>query len=418
LRPLHLLGLMPPEYRFYSPDGAPLILPGTIPGSDHEVLLAFLQQVITAQPLPRVEVDWHTMLLEPSRRYLEHLLGERGSSGVLLVVKVREPGIDLREVVAHPAIHAFEHVAISNVHPGGRNEDLRALLTLTKDVRDRAEERYDELADRIESLRPEEWRLITDFVMTLQNPIDVLETVNALIEVQLEGNPPGEQRSQVLQRALIRLLEWRPAGEICALIGLATRGVEETADLLTEPDAALLLEGLRVQGLFRDGRLRQWAAFLKQGELREKIFGRDVFGRDARLPTEAHRTEAWAQRVQTALSWVGAGRTIDAFNAPLAEDAAIMRELNSVAQSLNEGKLSLARESMMSLERGKKLRLLQPEFRVIYCAYRARLERQEGSLELSDSGFAFQVASRTGRRVARSSLLTRSRPWLTSARSR
>ncbi|MGK4005803.1 hypothetical protein WMF31_24470 [Sorangium sp. So ce1036] len=250
MRPLHLLGLMPPGYRFHSPDGAPLMLPGSIPSGDHELLIAFFQQVITERPLPRVEVDGYTMLLDPSRRYLEHVLGERGSSGLLLVVKVRQPGVDLHEVAAHPVIRGFEHTALSSVHPGG-TEDLRALLTLTRDVREQAESLYEATAGRL-GLRQEGWRLIADFVRTLQSPIDVLETANALIEVQLEENPESEQRARILQRMLIRLLEWRPAGELAALVGLATRGVDATAALLRD-ESAPVLAGLKAQGLFRDG---------------------------------------------------------------------------------------------------------------------------------------------------------------------
>jgi tetratricopeptide (TPR) repeat protein len=392
LRALHLLGLMPAAYRFRSPEGAPLMLPGAIPGGDHEILLAFFQQVITAQPLPRAEIDWYTMLLEPSRRYLEDLLGERGSSGVLLVVKVRQHGVDLREVVAHPAIRAFEHVAISNVHPGGATEDLRALLTLTADVRERAEERYNELADRIASLRPDGWQLIADFVQTLQSPIDVLETANALIEAQLEGNPHEEQRNLILRRVLIRLLEWRSAGEFCVLIGLAAKGEEATAELLKEKDASALLPGLRAQGLFRDGRLRQWASFLEKRELWEGLFGTD-----RRLPTEAQLTEAWARRVRTVVEWVGAGGSFRAGSLSK-EHGAIIRELTAVVQSVSEGKLSRAREILTALKRVVEERLLPNDLVGMYWTVRADLELAEGLPERAEPSIveALRCAERAG----------------------
>ena len=222
MRPLHLLGLMPPEYRFRMPEGGPFMLPGSRPASDQEVILAYFQQVISEHPLPRVEVDWYTMLLEPSRRYLESALGELGSSGRLGGGE-GEAARDRSPVGAeHPVLRAFEHFAITNIHPGG-TEELRGLLALTKDVADRAEELYDGIAGRL-GLRAEGWKLIHDFVRTLQNPVDVLETVNALIEVQIEENPPKEHRKRILQRMLIRLLEQRPAEDFAGLVALATRG--------------------------------------------------------------------------------------------------------------------------------------------------------------------------------------------------
>lgn len=273
LRPLHLLGLMPPDYRFDLPDEAPLMLPGSIPPGDQGLILAFFQQVITNRPLPMVEVDWPTMLQEPSSKYLEHVHDTRGSKGTLLVVNIRQRDVDLREVAAHRLIWAFEYAAICNTHPGG-TELLRPLLTLTRDIREYAEIRYDELAPRL-SLDPDGCRMIADFLRTLQSPIDVLEAVNELIEVQLEEIPPEEQRHQTLQRMLFRLLEWRPTEEISALLSIATCGVEAVQGILGG-DAPRVLDSLRAQGLLRDGKLRQWAGFLEEQALRPSVFSKLV----------------------------------------------------------------------------------------------------------------------------------------------
>lgn len=380
MRPLHLLGLMPHDYRFHSPDHAPLMVPGSIPPGDHELIIAFFQQVITERPLPRVEVDWYTMLLEPSRRYLEHVLDERGSSGMLVVVKVRQMGVDLEAVAREPAIMAFEHVAISNVHPGG-TEDLRALLALTHAVRAHARVLYEEIAERLR-LNVDSWSLITALIRTLQNPIDVLETVNALIEVQLEQNPPEEHRNQILKRMLTRLLEWRPAGELAALIGLATRNLTATKELLQD-DAVATLQGLSAQGVLRDGELRQWAVFLREGPL-----WRGLFGHGSRLPTEAQMTEAWAGRVRRAMYWTGLKETstgkptrLEAMpdNFDYAFDA-----IKIAYECIHEGKLARAREVLSTFESRFQIDALHPSIIIIYWTTRGLLESKEGEETLGE----------------------------------
>ena len=388
MRPLHLLGLMPPEYRFHSPDRAPLMLPGSIPAGDQELIMAFFQQVITERPLRRVEVDWYTMLLTPSQRYLEHVLDEHGSSSVLLVVKVRQPGVDLGEVAEHPVIRAFEHLAITNVHPGG-TEDLRPLLTLTHDIREHAEVLYEEMAGQL-GLRADGWKSIEDFVRTLQSPIDVLETTNALIEVQLEGNPPDEQRDRILQRMLVRLVEWRAAGELVALIGLSVRGIVETEGLLGR-DAASILQGLKAQDLLMDGELRQWARFLSQRQLHEGLFGLS-----SRLPTEGHLTEAWAERVREAMSWVGVtGDSRAAWN-----NATLSRRADAdidVALNLaNIGKLSRAREILAAVE--LDLGGLSDTDLGHYWFARGKLEDREGAHVQAESSFRhyMRISDSTG----------------------
>ncbi len=341
MRPLHLLGLMASEYRFCAPDGAPLVLPGAIPAGDHEILLACYHQVLTERLLPRVEVDWYTKLLAPSQRYLEYLLGHWGSSGVLLVVKVRQQGVELRNIIEHPVIHAFEHVAISNVHPGG-GEPLRTLLALTRDVRDRAEELYNAHAERL-GLRLDGWQVIADFVHTLQNPIDVLETVNALMEIQLETNAPEDQRKRMLQRMLIRLLEWRPAGELCALMWLATKGFDVAQTKLGQ-DAPGLLGGLQAQGLLRDNKLQQWAKYLEHHVLWE-----GMFAAEGRLPTAAQLTEGWAKRVRAAIRQTG---RLALFEVKAKKHVrAIVEEFIGAIQDINEGKSARARERLDAAER-------------------------------------------------------------------
>lgn len=371
MRPLHMLGLMPPEYRFNPPDGAPLMLPGSIPAGDQELILAFFQQVITERPLPRVEVDWYTMLLEPSRRYLEHIHGERGSSGVMLVVKVRQTGVELREVADHPVIRAFEYVAISNVHPGG-TEDLRPLLTLTRDIREHAEALYEELAAQL-SLNAQGWEMISDFVRMLESPIDVLETVNALIEVQLEQNPPEEHRQKILQRMLTRLLGSRSPAELTALIGLAARGIEHTEALLLD-DAPSILSGLKSQRLLRDGRLQQWAKFLEMKSLWEGLFARDrMLSIIADLPTK------WSLRLSLALEWVG-----------IPSDSASYRQppfmmIYDADRCISDGSLARAREILSQIELQTTDGSLSPRDIAYYWLQRGRLEILEGYPEEAES---------------------------------
>lgn len=380
MRPLHLLGLMPHDYRFHSPDHSPLMVPGSIPPGDHELIIAFFQQVITERPLPRIEVDWYTMLLDPSRRYLEHVLDERGSSGVLVVVKVRQIGVDLEAVAREPAIMAFEHVAISNVHPGG-TEDLRALLALTHHVRAHARVLYEEIAERLR-LNVDSWSLITALIRTLQNPIDVLETVNALIEVQLEQNPPEEHRNQILKRMLTRLLEWRPAGELAALIGLATRNLYATKELLQD-DAIATLEGLSAQGVLRDGELRQWAVFL-----REVPLWQGLFGHESRLPTEAQMTEAWAGRVRRAMYWTGLGETSTGRPTKFEEipdryDYAF-DAVKIAYECIHKGKLARAREIVSAFEGRFQIDTLPASIIIMYWISRGVLESKEGEPDLGE----------------------------------
>lgn len=368
MRPLHLLGLMPSEYRFFPPDGAPLVLPGAIPSGDHEILLAFYHQVLTERLVPRVEVDWYTKLLAPSQRYLEHLLGLRGSSGIFLVVKVRQQGVDLRNIIEHPAIRAFEYVAVSNVHPGG-GEELRTLLAITRDVRDRAEDLYEEMTDRL-GLRTDGWQLMADFVHTLQNPIDVLETVNALIEVQLETNAPEEQRKRILQRMLIRLLKWRPAGELCALTWLATKGFDIAQSKLGD-EAPALLEGLQAQGLLREKKLRQWAKYLEHAVLWEGLFATG-----ARLPTAAQLTVDWAERVREAIRETGQASLIRDWE--VEQERALTETLGGVLQDVQEGKLARARERLDAAEREILGGLFDAGPHAVHEFVRGRLELADG----------------------------------------
>ncbi|HMY17966.1 MAG TPA: tetratricopeptide repeat protein [Polyangium sp.] len=386
MRPLHLLGLPAAEYRFYAPDGAPLVLPGAIPTGDHEIILAFYHQVLTERLLPRVEVDWYTKLLAPSQRYLEYLLGHLGSSGVFLVVKVREQGVDLRNIIEHPVIHAFEHVAISNVHPGG-GEPLRTLLALTRDVRDRAEELYNEHAERL-GLRLDGWQMVADFVQSLQNPIDVLETVNALMEIQLETNAPEDQRKRILQRMLIRLLEWRPAGELCALMWLATKGFDMAQTKLGE-EASGLLAGLQAQGLLRDAKLQQWAKYLEHHVLWE-----GMFAAEGRLPTEAQLTEKWAKRVRAAIRQTGRRALFEAKAEK--HKHAILHELLGAFQDDNEGRSARARERFDAAERIIQVGVFGADVYAYASYVRGILELDEGALTRAEESLrdALQYAER------------------------
>lgn len=388
MRPLHLLGLMPPEYRFFPADGAPLMIPGSIPPGDHEILLAYYQQVVTERPLPRVEVDWYTMLLEPSRRYLEHLLEQRGSGGTVLVVKVRQQNVDLREIIEHPVIRVFEHVAISNIHPGSKTEELRTLLAMTGDVINRAEDLYEEAAVRL-GLRRDGGRLVRDFVRNLESPIDVLETFNVLMEVQLEQSPPEEHRRQILQRMLIRLLEWRPAGELCGLIWLATKGLD-TAKSKLGPDAERIIGGLEVQGFLGDGKLRLWPRYLESGALWEGIFGTG-----ARLPTAAQLTEEWAGRVREAIEQTGL-HTLFRRNELQETELALWKELVGVFQDAVEGKLARARERLQYAERSVDEGFFSAQLHALYWYTRGRLERSEGMLDRAEESLreAVQCAER------------------------
>jgi tetratricopeptide (TPR) repeat protein len=192
-----------------------------------------------------------------------------------------------------------------------------------------------------------------------------LETVNTLIEVQIEKNPLGRQRKMVLRRMLRRLLQLRPAGEFCALLGIAVRGYEETEKHL-EHDAANVLKGLKTQGLLRDGKLRQWAMYLQDDDLRLGLFGEG-------LPTAAQLTKGWSARVEEVVKWVPR-RSLFA----LVGDE-LWDEIVSASNVVLEGQVARAREILDGVERRMAGSLPFPaRVQVGYRIVRARILEAEG----------------------------------------
>ncbi len=215
MRAWHLVGLRQADgerLRFRAPEGGiPLMLPASIPSGDQEQIIAFFQQVAGDEPLARVEIDWHRGILERQRDFLERTHAERGSSGVLLVIKVRAEGVDANEVLASRLVKAFEHVVVASAHPLA-HERLANLAALAKLVEIAVREAYDSLAEGM-GLDAAAWRALRPTVNLLLSPVDVVEAANALVEIQLEPKAPADLGDALRRRALARLLGSRSADE-------------------------------------------------------------------------------------------------------------------------------------------------------------------------------------------------------------
>lgn len=292
MRPLHLVGLRgasDQELIFHPAERAPLVLTSLVPAMDQEQILSFYQQVLVAKgQLPRIEVEWGRSLLPTDRRFLQVMRERHGAQKMLVVVRVLrdQPIVDLHEILAQPEIDAFEHVAISALDPM-QNESLVRLAELAQFVTDVAHERYQEIADEL-GLPSESFNTIQHRLRMLLNPVDVLEAVNALIDVQDEAKaialaaPVGQLslfsdsgvaatvEDQVVWRILSRVFEARPVEEQVLLTGLALGKKDEIAGILgaghETPQARL-----RAAQLIRNGELAGWAQWLREPKQRDLL---------------------------------------------------------------------------------------------------------------------------------------------------
>lgn len=266
MRAWHLLGLPSEDgerLRFFPPDSkSPLQLPGSIPVGDQEQIIAFFQQTITENPLPRTEVDWYHNGIDPGpRKFLEGLRVRKGTSGVLLVIKIRSEGINAEEVLADPIAQMFEHTVISSQYHL-KNTSLVNLASLTKHVEQTLRELYREMANEINLWR-DGWDKLRPLLEVLLNPIDVVETVNSLIDIQLEEVVPEDPTDALKQRLLDRLLTARPCEELIVLSAYLLNNLGAGQELLEDRWAAAE-NSLQSELLLSEGKLRAWAAWLAE----------------------------------------------------------------------------------------------------------------------------------------------------------
>lgn len=300
MRAFHLVGFRTVEGvapRLLSSSEGPLVLPWWIPASDREILLAFYQQVLTDGVMPRLEVDWQQTLLEPDREFLRNVRARHGSTEYLVVVKVREEGVDLREVAAQPELMAFQHLAITAEFPVanvmlGRLRELCGLVTTT------VEDRYRELATEL-SLPVEDGSMLEPIVRLLLNPIVILEAYNALVDVQVERIEPERYQEEVVRR-VIRLASLCLGMNQLTMLGRLAAGRLPTAGEW-EPEWS---EGarrlLRDAMLLRAGRPAGWASLITKANEEVLIdFHRDQF---IRMTIGASRDEPFDSLLITSRS--------------------------------------------------------------------------------------------------------------------
>jgi tetratricopeptide (TPR) repeat protein len=299
MRPLVLVGLRGARDRdlvFHPAERAPLVLSSLVPAIDQEQILAFYQEILVAGGrLPRIEVDWVRSLLPTDRRFLRAMRERHGAQRALVVVKVqRPPGdqgmVDLHDVLAQPEVDAFEHVAISAQDPM-LNESLVRLAQLAQFVTEIAQERYDEIAEEL-GLRREAFHSIQHRLMALLNPVDILEGVNALIDVQDEAMAlplaasaefqsvaDGPVRGtlatvedRVVWRLLSRMFGARPVEEQVLLTAFALNKSEDARTVLKSRHEGAHAR-LRAAQLIRNEDLAGWATWLREPRQDELLRG-------------------------------------------------------------------------------------------------------------------------------------------------
>jgi tetratricopeptide (TPR) repeat protein len=309
VKPLHLVGLRGANDQkliFHPPERAPLVLTSLVPPMDQELILGFYQQVLAPSgQLPRIEVEWGQSMLLTDRRFLQTMRKRHGAQEVLVVVRVLrdQPMVDLHQILAQPELDAFQYVAISAVDPM-RNESLVRLSELAQFVTEVAQERYEEIADEL-GLRQEAFHSIQHRLRVLLNPVDILEAVNALIDVQDEAKaialasprghngagPDGARlgaastfEDQVVWRILSRVFHARPVEEQVLLTAFALDKQKQGANLLGGRWEAAHAR-LRSAQLIRNDELAGWATWLKEGK-QEELLRQAVSGHHARRKDE------------------------------------------------------------------------------------------------------------------------------------
>ncbi|MDI1434258.1 tetratricopeptide repeat protein [Polyangium sorediatum] len=364
MRALHLIGLRTAtgeKVRLYPADASPLFLPSWLVESDREILLAFYQQILAEDTLRRVEVEWYRSVVDADREFLRNLRERHGSDEYLVVVKVRRPDVDLNDVLAQPELQGLQHVAIASDCPVA-HESLGKLGEMGRLVQTTADEIYEEMV-RDFGLREDGVQLVEPLVQTLLNPILIIETYNALLDVHAENVARENQRDAIYLRILGRLLDTMPGGEVVALVALALRGEEGLAAAIDEPERTSVFASLRGRMLVRDQKVIRWARFLSEEFVRELLRERVQ-----RLAYPRTRPAHGARRV---VKW------LDPVAPPVAKDH-LRAEVLAILGWLSEGQLGRARTELQALES----RLDEPgvtmETRSLYWLVAAHILRQEG----------------------------------------
>ncbi len=338
MRALHLLGLRAPgggKLRFSPESDEPLLLPSWIPEGDRESILAFYQQVLADDTLPRIEIDWHRSLVPADRALLQNVRARHNSGDHLVVIRVRREGVVLEDILTEPEITAFRHVAITSEHTL-EGESFGTLSWLTSAVALVVEELYDEMGAEL-GLRADGALLIEPLVRSLLNPILVVEAYNALIDVQAEKVPEALQRDAIYRRILKSLLHGMNAHEVIGLAALAVRGMEgwRLAPLGAAREATW--RALRHRLLVLDDKLTGWAVWLKEEAFHEVIADRL---RAALTPTREIATSA-----SEVLGWID-GRGPESL-----DQGEIKRRVEKIYDWLDEGRIEDARDELAVLER-------------------------------------------------------------------
>ena len=374
MRAWHLVGLqdpVEPKLRFEAHDRSSLFLPSSIPAGDQEQIIAFYQQVITDRPLPRTEIEWYGGVdLSPSRKLVECLKEKLGSSGLLLVIKVRAKGVDLDDVLADSLAKTFEHTVIASAFRVSR-PSLTKLAELTKLVEETTQGLYEALVDRVNL--EAEWAIVRPLMSALLNPVDVVEAANSLVDVQLEesamwrgrddatvrnrDSASGEDvRQAVYRRALRRLLSARSRAEVVALTAMVARQSPENRRLAI-PDEVndKAVESLEADLLVRNGSLYGWAAWLTQEGWTTTLGDFLKLARPS--PDEVN--------VDYPLSWIAPGE-------PPADRIPIQERIYDAMRLVSDRKLTRAREEIDVLAAAVEDSDISLEVRGDYWDLRAR----------------------------------------------
>ena len=365
MRALHLIGLRTAtgeKLRLYPADSSPLFLPSWLIESDREILLAFYQQILAEDTLRRVEIEWYRSIVDADRQFLRNLRERHGADELVVVVKVRRADVDLNDVLAQPELQGFQHVAIASDFPVA-NETLGKLGEIALLVSLTAEEIYEEMVREL-GLRDDGIALVEPLVQTLLNPILIIETYNALLDVHAENVAREQQRDAIYLRILGRLLDTMPGSDVVGLVALALRGEEGLSEAIEEPEQrAHVLASLRDRMLVRDRQIIRWGKWLSEEFMRELLRGRVQ-----RLARPETRPTHGARRV---VEWLDPARRDSA------EDR-LRPDVAAVFQWISEGQFGRARTELQALQSHLDEPGVTVETRVYYCLAAALVHVREG----------------------------------------
>lgn len=378
MRAWHLLSLRAASafsLRYHRQSVEPLFLPCWLPKTDREILLAFYGQILGESPIHRVEVDWYRSLLRADRTFLETTLRHHGATAHLAVVKIRGEGVDLLEVLRQPVLRSFEYLAIAADVPV-KNDHLGELLQLAGFVRERMEELYEELTIELD-LRSDGLSLVSSLLSSLINPITILETFNALVDVQAEELSPEMHQDAILQRVVGRLLDELPGEELVALAGTLTGWPAQLTDCLG--DARKTAEdALRNRELLLNGRLTRWARWLEDEKLHEVLLRRlDLAG--------TSRITQGAAEAATVLRPFRATMPLPSSVTKHADE--IRSRIRRATQQLDKGFIAQAEEELVAIEREIDNPEIQGKILEKYWGVVGVLRQKQGRLEDSEQAF-------------------------------